>query len=269
MIVEEFIENPKMLSDFANQKKDWSNFLTLLHLLLVKHGERKFHLASTSKRHSKNLRDLADKLELKWKVVSGTELFEYQKQVTPLPQIVIDAFGNKINGRNTHGLVIAKDENALDSLEGSVFSDSNTGKILEYPDCCVNWFVNNTSSDWEELYAFVMEQSPEGANTPVEKVIQLMDKCDGHVPETRNRIKKIRVNHIAESRDTMPFIFFQPCDVCLISASFLPARKLNERYANFAKENYLQLYKIIIAQGKIDADSYDPLHERISGNETQ
>ena len=269
MIVDEFIENPKMLSDFANQKKDWSNFLTLLHLLLVKHGERKFHLASTSKRHSKNLRDLADKLELKWKVVSGTELFEYQKQVTPLPQIVIDAFGNKINGRNTHGLVIAKDENDLDSLEGSVFSDSNTGKILEYPDCCVDWFVNNTSSDWEELYAFVIEQSPEGANTPVENIIQMMDKCDGHVPETRNRIKKIRVNHIAESRDTMPFIFFQPCDVCLISASFSPARKLNEKYANFAKENYLQSYKNIIAKGKIDADNYDLLHERISGNETQ
>ena len=95
----------------------------------------------------------------------------------------------------------------------------------------------------------------------------MMDKCDGHVPETRNRIKKIRVNHIAESRDTMPFIFFQPCDVCIGPSS--PARKLNEKYANFAKENYLQLYKIIIAQGKIDADSYDPLHERISGNETQ
>ena len=267
MIVDEFIENPKMLSDFANQKKDWSNFLTLLHLLLVKHGERKFHLASTSKRHSKNLRDLADKLELKWKVVSGTELFEYQKQVTPLPQIVIDAFGNKINGRNTHGLVIAKDENALDSLEGSVFSDSNTGKILEYPDCCIDWFVNNTSSDWEELYAFVIEQSPEGANTPVENIIQMMDKCDGHVPETRNRIKKIRVNHIAESRDTMPFIFFQPCDVCIGSSS--PARKLNEKYANFAKENYPQLHEIIIDEGKKDADSYDPLHERISGNETQ
>ena len=220
MIVEEFIENPKMLSDFANQKKDWSNFLTLLHLLLVKHGERKFHLASTSKRRSKNLRGLADELELKWKVVSGTELFEYQNQVTPLPQIVIDAFGNKINGRNTHGLVIAKDENALDSLEGSVFSDSNTGKILEYPDCCVNWFVNNTSSGWEEVYAFVMEQSPEGTSTSVEDVIEMMDQNyeSDYVHESKKRIKKIRVNHIAESRDTMPFIFFQPCDVCLISA---------------------------------------------------
>ena len=254
MIVDEFIENPKMLSGFSNPENHWPDFLALLHLLLVKHGERKFHLASTSKRHSKNLRDLADKLELKWKVVSGTELFEYQKQVTPLPQMVIDAFGNKINGRNTHGLVIAKDENDLDSLEGSVFSDSNTGKILEYPDCCVNWFVNNTSSDWEELYAFVIEQSPEGANTPVENIIQMMDECDGHVPETRNRIKKIRVNHIAESRDTMPFIFFQPCDVCIGPSS--PARKLNEKYANFAKENYPQLYEIIISEGKKEADNY-------------
>ena len=42
----------------------------------------------------------------------------------------------------------------------------------------------------------------------------------------------------------MPFIFFQPCDVCVGPSS--PARKLNEKYANFAKENYPQLYKIII-----------------------
>ena len=254
MIVDEFIENPKMLSEFADQKIHWSNFLTLLHLLLIKHGERKFHLASTNKRNSKNLRNLADKLELKWKVVTGTQLFEYQKQATPLPQNIVDAIGTRINGKSTKSLLIAKDKNALDSLDGSVFSDSNVGKILEYPDCCIDWYVNNTSSDWEELCAFVMEHYSEGANTPVEIIIQMMDQCDATIPETRNRIKKIYVNHIAESRETMPFIFFQPCDVCIGPSSL--ARKLNERYANFAKENYPQLYEIIISEGKKDGKYY-------------
>ena len=254
MIVDEFIENPKMLSEFADQKIHWSNFLTLLHLLLIKHGERKFHLASTNKRNSKNLRNLADKLELKWKVVTGTKLFEYQKQANPLPQNIVDAIGTIINGKSTEGLLIAKDKNALDSLDGSVFSDSNVGKILEYPDCCIDWYVNNTSSDWEELCAFVMEHYSEGANTPVENIIQMMDQCDATIPETRNRIKKIYVNHIAESRETMPFIFFQPCDVCIGPSSL--ARKLNERYANFAKENYPQLYEIIISEGKKDGKYY-------------
>jgi hypothetical protein len=254
MIVDEFIENPKMLSDFADQKIHWSNFLTLLHLLLIKHGERKFHLASTNKRNSKNLRNLADKLELKWKVVTGTELFEYQKQANPLPQNIVDAIGTIINGKSTEGLLIAKDENALVSLDGSTFSDSNVGKFLEYPDCCINWFVNNTSSDREELYAFVMEHYSEGANTPVENIIQMMDQCDATIPETRNRIKKILVNHIVESRETMPFIFFQPCGVCIGPSS--PGRKLNGKYANFAKENYPQLYEIIISEGKKDGKYY-------------
>jgi hypothetical protein len=256
MIVEEFVENPKMLSLFATQKIHWANFLTLLHILLIKHGERKFHLASTNKREKKNLCDLADKLELKWKVITGTSLFEYQKQATPLPQTVIDAFGNKINGTSKDGLLIAKDENALDSLEGSVLSDSNIGKILEYPDCCVEWFVNNQSLGREELYAFVMEHYSEGANTPVENIIQMMSECDADIPETRNRIKKIHVNHIAESRETMPFIFFQPCDICTAPVSFVPARKLNKKYANFAKENYPQLYEIIISEGKNDGERY-------------
>jgi hypothetical protein len=254
MIVDEFIENPKMLSLFADQKIHWSNFLTLLHLLLIKHGERKFHLVSTNKREFKNLCDLADTLALKWKVVMGTELFEYQKQATPLPQNIVDALGTIINGKSTKSLLIAKDKNALDSLDGSVFSDSNVGKILEYPDCCIDWFVNNQSSDREERYAFVMEYYPELANTPVENIIQMVDECDATIPETRNRIKKILVNHIAESRETMPFIFFQPCDVCIGPSS--PARKLNERYANFAKENYPQLYEIIISEGKKDGKYY-------------
>ena len=87
MIVDEFVENPKFLSMFADTKIHWGNFLTLLHLLMIKHGERKFHLASTDKREFKNLCSLAGKLELEWKVITGTSLFEYQKQEKPLPQV--------------------------------------------------------------------------------------------------------------------------------------------------------------------------------------
>jgi hypothetical protein len=255
MIVDKFIENPKMLSLFADQKNHWSNFLTLLHLLLIKHEERKFHLASTNKREFKNLCNLADTLELKWKVVTGTQLFEYQKQATPLPQNIVDAIGTRINGKSTKSLLIAKDKNALDSLDGSVFSDSNVGKILEYPDCCVKWFVNNRSLDHEELYTFVMEHSSEGTIHSVENIIQMMEENEATSPEIENRMRKI-FNNIAESRETMPFIFFQPCDICTAPASFLPARKLNEKYANFAKENYPQLYEIIISKGKKDGEYY-------------
>ena len=41
MIVDEFIENPKMMSLMVDRKIHWSNFLTLLHLLLVKHEDLK------------------------------------------------------------------------------------------------------------------------------------------------------------------------------------------------------------------------------------
>ena len=271
MIVDEFIEKPKILSLFANQRIHWANFLALLHLLLIKHGEKKFHMVTKGEKYSKNLCGLADKLELKWKVVKGTQLFEYQKQVDVLeeskiykvdvsvPQIVMDAFGNEINGKSAEGIVIAKDENALDDLEGSVLSHSNVGKILEYPDCCVSWFVNNISSGWEEVYAYLMEQRAVKTYTPIEDVIEMMEQNFEmhHVHQSNKRIEKILIDHIGESRNTMPFIFFQPCDVCIGPSS--PARKLNEKYANFAKENYPQLYKIIIDEGKKDADKYEQL----------
>jgi hypothetical protein len=269
MIVDEFIEKPKILSLFATQRIHWANFLALLHLLLIKHGEKKFHMVSKGEKYSKNLCGLADKLELKWKVVKGTQLFEYQKQVDALeeskisqvnvsvPQIIMDAFGNKINGKSAEGIVIAKDENALDDLDGLVLSHSNVGKILEYSDCCVNWFVNNISSGWEEVYAYLMEQCAIRTYTPIKDVIEMMEQNHemDNVHQSRERINKIFVNHIAESRNTMPFIFFQPCDVCIGPSS--PARKLNEKYANFAKENYPQLYKIIIDEGKKDVKNYE------------
>ena len=72
-----------------------------------------------------------------------------------------------------------------------------------------------------------------------------------YVKSSQKRIKKIVVNHIAESRNTMPFIFFQPCDACIGPSS--PTRKLNDRYANFAKEKFPQLYQKIIDEGKKDA----------------
>jgi len=256
------------LSAFSNPENHWPDFLALLHLLLIKHGEKKFHMVTKGEKYSKNLCGLADKLELKWKVVKGTQLFEYQKQVDVLeeskiykvdvsvPQIVMDAVGNQINGKSAEGIVIAKDENALDDLDGSVLSDSNIGKILEYSDCCVSWFVNNRSSGWEEVYAYLMEQRAVRTYTPIEDVIEMMKQNYEmyNVHQSNKRIEKILIDHIAESRNTMPFIFFQPCDVCIGPSS--PARKLNEKYANFAKENYPQLYEIIISEGKKDAKAF-------------
>ena len=103
-----------------------------------------------------------------------------------------------------------------------------------------------------------MEHSREGTICSVENMIQMMEE-NMVTSRDENRMRKI-FNNIAESRETMPFIFFQPCDVCTAPASFLPARKLNEKYANFAKENYPQLYEIIIAKGKEDAGFYNGLH---------
>ena len=103
------------------------------------------------------------------------------------------------------------------------------------------------------MYEFIIEHSPEGINNPAEQLAETMyqNHESDHVRTSKKRMDKILVNHIAESRNTMPFIFFQPCDVCIGPSS--PSRKLNEKYANFAKEKFPQLYKKIIDEGKKDA----------------
>ena len=44
MIVDEFIENPEPISGFSNPENNWPDYLALLHLLLIKHGEKKYHM---------------------------------------------------------------------------------------------------------------------------------------------------------------------------------------------------------------------------------
>ncbi len=129
-----------------------------------------------------------------------------------------------------------------------------TGKILEYSECCINWFDENQSMGWEEVYEFVMEN---GETEKVEEIAEMMHQYyeSGYVHTSKERIRKILVNHVVESRNTMPFIFFQPCDVCIGPSS--PSRKLNDRYAKFAKEKFPQLYQKIIEEGKKDAKFYE------------
>ena len=257
MIVNEFVKNPKPISGFSNPENHWPDYLALLHLLLIKHGEKKYHMMGYPPEAAENIITLADKLGLKWRIVSGTYAFDYLKQAGSIPQNVLDVFDNTKNGQPANELVIAKDEDMLDKLGEPVFSNSNTGKILEYSECCIRWFDENQSTGWEEVYEFIIKNSSAYTSTHVEELAQMMEKYyeSYNVQDSKRRIQKILVNHVAESRNTMPFIFFQPCDVCIGSSS--PSRKLNEKYANFAKENYPELYKKIIDEGKKDAKAFE------------
>ena len=256
MIVDEFIENPEPISGFSNPENNWPDYLALLHLLLIKHGEKKYHMMGYPEKAAKNICNLAEKLGLKWRIVTGTYAFEYQKQAISIPQNILDLFDNARNGQPTEELVIAKDDAALDKLGKPVFSDSNTGKILEYSDCCINWFDENQSVGWEEVYEFVMGRIESEQTEKVEEIAEMMYQYyeSDYVKSSRKRIQKILVNHVAESRNTMPFIFFQPCDACIGPSS--PSRKLNDRYARFAKEKFPQLYQKMIDEGKKDAKAF-------------
>ena len=256
MIVDEFIENPEPISGFSNPENNWPDYLGLLHLLLIKHGEKKYHMVGYPGESGKNICDLAEKLGLKWRIVTGTYAFEYQKQAISIPQNILDLFDNARNGQPTEELVIAKDDVMLDKLGEPVFSDSNTGKILEYSDCCINWFDKNKSMGWEEVYEFVMGRIENGQTEKKEEIAEMMYQYyeSDYVKSSRKRIQKIMNNHVVEARNTMPFIFFQPCDVCIGPSS--PSRKLNDRYANCAKEKFPQLYQKIIDEGKKDAKAF-------------
>jgi hypothetical protein len=257
-IIENFIDDPVPLSLFSNPDNPWPDFLALFHLLLIKHGEKKFHLVHNDLEYFESLCNLAKSLDLSWKIVHGKSFHNFEKS-TELPEIIKNELKIQKNGKETTVLVIAKDENTINSLENLENSHMNIGKWLEYPICCSKWFEDQQLLGYKEVIEFLMKNQDIENINEVENISEAIEAMEYHfesnvIAASSKRIAKIQRDHIGESRFSMPFIFFQPCDVCIGPSS--PARKLNKRYSDFAKSKYPQLHKLIIEEGKKDAKYY-------------
>ena len=110
-IIENFIDDPVPLSLFSNPDNPWPDFLALFHLLLIKHGEKKFHLVHNDLEYFESLCNLAKSLDLSWKIVHGKSFHNFEKS-TELPEII----KNGVTGE----LINATDEVSISASKGSV-----------------------------------------------------------------------------------------------------------------------------------------------------
>ena len=121
----------------------------------------------------------------------------------------------------------------LPDIEARTGGNVSIGHILEYPDCCINYFVdqktrvlidcvtdsyNNSFTRDEQVIEFCLENYHRPSYPPFEK------------------LKKEFQNHTAESEKLFRFISHQACQNCMDNPQTSPSAILNETYANFATQ---------------------------------
>jgi len=261
-IVKKYLENPIRLTSLESME-NWSNYLTFLHILLVKHKIKKTHVIIINKSKSvitKNNLQLSKKLKVSMKtrqpiysstLCYETDIFNHETIVE-----IIKCGANKTN-------VIGF------SVDNGVFNDftnlntSMAGKLSEYPECCIKWIIKNHIWDLETAFG-IFERTNENENNKqfenfqnLKVLVQYLIKIsrDDTHPHILSRSTKIIHNQLIKGRQKFPFCFHQPCDDCLNNKNS-PTSVLNKKYAQFAENTFPELYDAIIKGAKAESEKY-------------
>jgi hypothetical protein len=257
--VNDFLKNPTALTQMeVNYNSNWSDYLTLLHILLVKNNIKKNHIIlneSNKKKINKSHNQLSKKLNfspnLKSIPHSMTLVYEtgfFNHEI--IEELALATFNSVIM------IIYAKDEILLNDQTN--LNSKSVGKLLEYPHCCINWLIETKINDFEIGFAILnrleMISPQETLGALAQKIVKI--HSDDTQPDILYRLSKIWKNQFSIGRKKFPFCFHQPCDECL-GDDKSPSALLNEKYAKFAQTNFPKLYEKIILESQIIAKEYD------------
>ena len=157
------------------------------------------------------------------------------KNEVGIDDTMIQKLENQIGARDVGGndkfFWFLKEELKPDIL--SMTGNVSVGRILEYPDCCISYFVDQKT----RLLINCITDSFNNSFTTDEQVIEF---CLEHYhidssPPYQKLFKEFE-NHTEESRKLFRFISHQACQNCMDNPQSSPSAILNETYANFATQ---------------------------------
>ena len=243
--VRKFCKEPFQISALSHSKNHFYDFLGILNILLVKNHKKKFHITGGNKRNvfkvSQTLKIYCNRLNRPF------VLDKYQSDI--IDKQTLDLLINK-KSRNSPDLCFAIDEKSITELNGVPLTDGGLGTLFEYPECCVEWFVQSKWEDREIAYNYVKEHGLASTNAEwIADIQNYAGKLYEHIPELLQRRKKIYLKNMKKVRQEFPFVEHQACDNCVDNVDS-STEKLNKIYAKFAKEKYPDLYKLIISESK-------------------
>ena len=115
----------------------------------------------------------------------------------------------------------------------SLTGNADTGHILEYPDCCINYFVDQKT----RVLINCVTDSFNNSSTTDEQVIEFcLENYQRDSLLSYQKLLKEFQNHTEESRKLFRFISHQACQNCMDNPQSSPSAILNETYTNFARK---------------------------------
>ena len=243
--IKKFCKKPFSISALSHSGNDFYDFLGMLHILLVKNHEKKFHITGGRKR---NVLRVANDLKIYCNRLNRPFFLDkYQSDI--IDKQILDLL-IKTKNNDAYDLCFAMNEKSITELSGVPLTHSGLGTLFEYPKCCVDWFVQSTWEDREIAYNYGKDHGWASTN---EEWIAGIYNCAGKwwhdVPELVQRRKKIALKNDLKVREKFPFVEHQSCDNCVDNADS-PTGKLNKKYAEFAEKKYPDLHTLIILESK-------------------
>ena len=148
--IKKFCKNPFPISALSHSGNDFYDFLGLLHILLVKNHEKKFHITGGRKR---NVLRVANDLKIYCNRLNRPFFLDkYQSDI--IDKQILDLL-IKTKNNDAYDLCFAMNEKSITELSGVPLTHSGLGTLFEYPKCCVDWFVQSTWEDKEIAYNYV------------------------------------------------------------------------------------------------------------------
>ena len=152
--IKKFCKKPFSISALSHSGNDFYDFLGMLHILLVKNHEKKFHITGGRKR---NVLRVANDLKIYCNRLNRPFFLDkYQSDI--IDKQILDLL-IKTKNNDAYDLCFAMNEKSITDFNGVPLTHSGLGTLFEYPECCVEWFVQSTWEDREIAYNYVKEHS--------------------------------------------------------------------------------------------------------------
>ena len=243
--IKKFCKKPFPISALSHSGNDFYDFLGILHILLVKNHEKKFHITGGRKR---NVLRVANDLKIYCNRLNRPFFLDkYPSDI--IDKQILDLL-IKTKENDSPDLCFAMNEKSITELNGVPLTHSGLGTLFEYPKCCVDWFVQSTWEDKEIAYNYVKEHQWASTNEEwIEGITMTAEKWWPDVKELVQRRKKIALKNNLKVREKFPFVEHQACDNCVDNVDS-PTEKLSNKYAEFAEKKYPDLHTLIILESK-------------------
>jgi len=288
--VKNFLDAPFLITGKSDEGDTARNrhegWVALLHILLMKHKEKKGFVLFTDFCGLDNALKICKRLKLEqhnnWEqldTVFNEIIPRVRKRTVKMHEKMAECIVN-LARRGFHEIVCSMDKEFLVEITREQMDHKKIGEIEGYPNCCIDAFVENRWDLFETNASMLGKPIAQNRTTQQPNFSSNINRTDYTTPEEDEEFinRKARelglptqmiedadfviinafnsglggeslekqIESIAAGAKTYPFLTHIPCGDCLRNFENSPSAIMNNRFSDFCKFRFPELYEAII-----------------------